>query len=1366
MRVFAFFFLTVLVFFGQLNSFGQAPSYVFNQLSIKNGLSDGTVRAITEDQRGFMWFGTEDGLNKYDGYTFTVYKPEPKDTFSISSKFIKCFFNDSKGNLWIGTKHGINLYDNALDQFYNFNSNLYPALKHIEEEIEVIHEDKQGNFWILTSTKGLYKITSLAKAPQRFSPPFTPTGYSMLREDPMGNFYISTYEGLIKFNTANSQFEDLRSIYGYTYIRDIHIDASKNLWLATFEGLKYVDLSTKTLKHYSHNPSDKNSIHGNNTIRMIPDQGKLFIAIDGSGLDLFDPVSENLYHYTKETGSQLSSNNITSIYKDSKGTLWVGTFMNGINFSNTTTNFFVSVKNNSSSGHSVKSGVVTNFLKDSKGTFWISTDGGGLYFKKKGAEHFVNYNQESHPFTLRSNAVICLLEDREKNIWVSTYSGGLTRIAPDGKAKIFQHDPKDPSSLGWDKINALVEYQDEIWVSTYGRGISVYNKKTGKFRQYKHHPSDLSSLPSDWSYWFLKDSRGILWIATHEGLCNYIPEKDRFKTYRFNKQRNAADKNYVFDIYEDSNKNLWIGTNGSGLLLFDRDKESFKAYTTSDGLSADVIKTILEDNHQQLWLATNNGLTKFSLDSRKAVTYTADDGLASESFSFNSKYKDEEGKIYFGTNDGYLIIDPSLAKEASVFPLVVLTEFRIFNVPISPRSDSSLLKTHITEAKEITLPYDQNSLSFEFAALNFSIPKHNYYSYKLEGFDKDWNYTGKKREAKYTNLNPGKYIFKVRASNNEKIWNEESSSFTIVITPPFWQTWWFKLLGFTAIFALVIAFIYLRTQRIRQRNKWLKDQVRERTMELQEANIALTEEAATVLKQRKELLDHKYILEKNNEKLEEYNEFQQKLIGIIVHDIRGPLQRFSSLLRVMDESSKDFVMEKLKENASVLSLLATDLLNWVSFQSSKSEIEKNEFTWMEVWEKASKEIELFREEKKIAVSVTHHKAGERVYGVVPIALASMRNIMSNAIKFSETGGMIEVETGIVKGNYSAIRITDFGNGFDADEVNKLIGGEGFNGMKSTSIKDGAGLGMTICNDMMKRCDGYIEAASLPGSGATLFIYLPISGQAAEEKKSVLEKESIELSEERLKLVKYKKVLLVDDDDELRWALVKHLGKYLSIHEVRSGEEALEWLKDNTPDLALLDIRMSGISGIEVCRKIKQSKDTAHVPCLVISGETGENTRKEVFRAGADSFLPKPLHSDEILLQIIAYFENQEKLFQRFFTEDLPVDSLSQNEFNKEFLQRVVDLIESNLNSPGLTVEFLAREMGLSKSTLYRNLISLTGQSANSFVKNIRMRRSLLLLKEGKLNISEVSSEMGFNSPSYFTTTFKKHFGFSPNKLKH
>ena len=444
-------------------------------------------------------------------------------------------------------------------------------------------------------------------------------------------------------------------------------------------------------------------------------------------------------------------------------------------------------------------------------------------------------------------------------------------------------------------------------------------------------------------------------------------------------------------------------------------------------------------------------------------------------------------------------------------------------------------------------------------------------------------------------------------------------------------------------------------------------------------------------------------------------------------------------------------------------------MGWVSLQSKKGELELTTFKWIEVLEKALQEVEPIREEKKISFSISI-SSPTMILGILPIVRSALRNILSNALRFSEPGSMIEIEELTSKNGITGLRITDFGKGFDPIEVNRLIQGEAFNGLKEQSLKDGTGLGMAICFDMLKRIGGTIQADSLPGSGATFYIYMPTGNANTKQneidstKNSVIE-ENQNLLASKTAILKGKKILLVDDDDELRWLVIKSLSNYIEIEEVRNAEEAQEWLKHNTPDIALLDIKMPGISGLELCRKIKSSTSTAHVPCMIISGEQGEQTRIEAFEAGADSFISKPFKPEELCLQIIAYFENYAKNIRRFFYEESSIDQLTQNTINKEFLSELILHIEINLNSDALNVDFLAKKLGLSRSSLYRRLKSLTGQTVNDFIKNIRLRKSFILLKEGTLNTSEVAHETGFTSASYFAASFKKHFGYSPTELK-
>lgn len=1339
---------------------GQSPSMVFHQLSIEDGLSEGTVRTIIQDSRGFMWFGTEDGLNKYDGYTFTAYKNNPHDQYSITSNNIKCLYNDTKGRLWVGTRYGVSLYDPLLDKFYNFNSDKYPALKSLKGDVENILQDSEGKYWVLTSTHGLYSFSSLAEQAKQYrknTDDGTEAFFCMdLNEE--GDLWIGTFDGLIKFDTEEEKFIDYRNKYGRNYqIRDVCVKENW-LWLATIEGLKGINLKTKELKAYKHDPKDENTVHGNNTIRLLPEGDSLFIAIDGDGLDVFVPEKEKFYHYTKESGAQLSSNNITAIYKDGKGTLWLGTFLNGINFSNDATNFFVMVRHNKSYTNSLKGGVVTSFLKDSRGDFWVATDGGGLYVKRNNTNKFNNFRAEEESSPITSDAVISLLEDQQNNIWVTTYTGGLTKISPDGKYTVYYHNPQDSNSVGFDKLKALVEYEEQIWVSTYGMGLSVFDKKTGNFHHYRHDPGVPSSIPSDWSYWFFVDSENVLWIATFEGLCKFLPQSNTFKTYRFNPTGNAVDQNYIFDIFEDSKGQLWLGTNGGGLVCFDREKETFVSYTIAEGLSDNAVRTVIEDDDENLWLATNNGVSQFNLKTKEIEAYTINDGLPPCSFFFNSKYKDSQGKMYFGTNEGYLIITPSLAGDEVEFPAVALTEISIFNVPLSPDS-SRYLGKHITEAKKITLPYDQNTLSFEFAALNFNVPRHNFYAYQLEGFDKGWSYIGKKRTAKYTNLNPGAYVFKVKATNDEKLWGDVATSFTVIIYPPFWATWWFR--GMVVVFLIggVVLFFYWRTRAIRKRNEWLQDEVKERTQALEATNeeLSITNEdlslkSAQILKQQKELLNRKQDLEENLSKLNELTATQQTVMSVLAHDLRGPMQSITVLTEQLKQDHPEKATEMTHLAATRLLGMVEELLDWCVWSMTDSKPDIKALNALTITEKVMAENKSMADTRGVKVHLKNSDV-KNIQGNERILSTTLRNILSNAIKYSEKGGDVEISINERNGK-CCISIRDEGIGMNSEQIEALLDTTKFREKQS-----GAGIGMALSIDLLKKIEATIQIDSVSGKGTEMKLLLPFTDQVAQ---SITVEE---VSGSEIKPYKGKKILLVDDDHDLRWGLMNALSETFELQEASTAEKALEILKDWQPDMCVLDIKLPGMNGIELCKRIKNDRHISHIGCIMLTGEQGTEINQAAFEAGAESYLNKPVNLKVLTARIAGYFKNKTTYLQDYVLgqkNELVVEAPKQDQ---EFMLALTTCIEEHMGETSMGAELICEELAMSRTGLYRKVRALTGQTVNDMIRIVRLRKAMKLLKEGKLNISQIALEVGFNSLSYFTTSFKKHFGISPSEVK-
>ncbi|WP_299251341.1 sensor histidine kinase [uncultured Cytophaga sp.] len=960
-------------------------------------------------------------------------------------------------------------------------------------------EDSKGVIWVAINGEGLFRIDSFDKKPIRyqFSDKIIKNRFKFITEDKENNLWVGTEDGLLYFNIKDQTFKDCRKEFGSGYeINRMYLDANHILWLATTHGLRKISIDTKESTKYFHDIDNPQSINGNNICAIIPMGDHLLIGIDGNGLDEFIIKNETFTHHTFENGSNLSSNNVTEVYQDSKNTLWIGTFLNGINFSNSITNFFVSVENNPGSKSQISNGIVSSILKDKKGNVWVSTDGGGLYLKEKGSSVYQKFTSDDINPIINSNAVIRIFEDSRGTIWIATYGGGATAYKSRTDFTIYQHIDSDPNSIIGNKIKGVGEYNNEIWLSTYGMGLSIFNLTSQKFRHYKNNPTDTNSIHTNWINVFKRDSKNRFWLGTNKGICEYIPETNQFKKYIFEKSINS-DINFVFDILEDKKGNLWVATQGGGLILFDINTQKHISYSIENGLSDNSVKAIIEDNIGNIWLTNKNSITKFNVEKRLATHYGIDDGLPIKSFYPNSTFKDAQGKIYFGTNDGYLIIDPNLSNASSSFPKVILTDFRIFNLQITPTLKNTPLPIAIEEAKEIELDYNQNTLSFSFAALNFIIPKQNHYAYMLEGFDKIWTFTDNQRIAKYTNLDPGVYIFKVKASNNKNIWDDAvTTEFKITIRPPFWKTWWFNVIILLSVIILIYAFISIRIKSIKNRNEWLNKLVIDRTKELENTNSILTEQKTKVefqsiqiLNQQKELLVKKNVLEENVKQLAASNEFQKRLISIIGHDIRGPLHQFSMLFKYMDSDSAEWALEKMKEMSTSISLLATNLLDWATLKEDENKLSTTTFSWKSVVDKSHRELETEYLAKKITVQIAVSD-DEIIIGVPPITLAAIRNILSNSIRFSKEAGIIEICSDIVDDTYTRLRITDFGEGFDVDEVNKMIQGEAFKGMKESSLTGGAGLGMAICNDMLKRTGGWIEAAHIEGSGATFYIYTP------------------------------------------------------------------------------------------------------------------------------------------------------------------------------------------------------------------------------------------------------------------------------------
>jgi len=837
--------------------YAQRNRIRFNHITIEQGLSHNSVYSIFQDSKGFMWFGTLVGLNKYDGYKFTVYTHDPDNPASLSHNAVMAIYEDRSGVLWIGTHAGgLNRFDRDTEQFIHYQHD--PADPHSlgHNRVLSIYEDRSGTLWICTEGGGLNRFDRDTEQFIRYQhDPNDPKSLSgnnvtSFYEDQSGELWIGTHDGgLNRFDRDTGQFiryqhdpADLQSLSS-NWVDSFYEDPSGTLWVGNVGGLDRFDRDTGRFIHYRHDPADPHSLSENKIARMYEDHsGNLWIGTPGQGLNRFDRDAGQFirYQYDPNDPQSLNDNRIRSMYRDRSGVLWIGTKTGGLNTYDRVAEQFLHYRHNRDDPQSLSHDVIYAIHEDRLGDFWIGTQGGGLNKLDRDTGQFVHYQYDpDKPQSLSDNDIRAIYEDRSGVLWIGTHDGGLNRFNRKTEQFIhYQYDPDDPQSLGSKDVSAIGEdHIGYLWVG--GDGLDRFDRETQQFRHYRHDPDDPQSLSHNGVTCIYEDQFGVLWIGTSYGLNKFDSRSSWGETEQFHQYYHNPDDpqslsgNHVRAIYEDGSGTLWVGT-AEGLNKFDRANEIFTHYREKDGLPNDVIYGILEDDQGNLWLSTNQGISKFNSRTKTFKNYDVSDGLQGNEFNTNAYYKTRDGMMLFGGFNGFNAFYPERITDNPYIPPVVLTNFYLFNKLIRPGGDS-LLQKPISETETLTLSYKDFIVSFEFAALSYVAPEKNQYAYIMEGFEKEWNYTDSTRRfVTYTNLDPGRYVFRVKAANNDGVWNEAGNSIIITITPPFWETWWFRGLMLVCLVGIVFAAHRMRVRTLESRKRQLERQVTERTQELQQ----------------------------------------------------------------------------------------------------------------------------------------------------------------------------------------------------------------------------------------------------------------------------------------------------------------------------------------------------------------------------------------------------------------------------------------------------------------------------------------------------------------------------------------------------
>jgi len=905
--------------------FPQAYEFEFDRISIEKGLSQSSIFAIIQDENGFLWFGTQDGLNKFDGYEFRVFKHHPTDSFSLSDNWVTSLYEDHLGKIWVGTSGGgVNKFDPIEEKFHHYTYKKNDPTHQEHNQIQSILEDNEHNLWIGTNGGGLSILNrQTGKFINYQNDEKNPTSISdndilSLLEDRHGNLWIGTADGglclLKKENKREGLFQRFvhdpmdRVSVSSNRVLSLLEDSSGKIWVGTDMGLNLYDPVNNQFYRFKNNPKNDFSL-SNNVIYSIYEDGNhtLWIATD-YGLNFYDQSNDRFWHINHDPSNpnSLSNDLIRTIYKDGSGTIWVGTYGGGLNRYDWRSRKFHHFRHIAGNRNTINDNNVWSILVSRSGHLWIGTNKGVNKINRSRQKIQVFRHNPFDPYSLSDNIVRVIYEDNKGDIWFGTNKGGLNKYNPlQRKFQRFLHDSADSTSISNNTIRAI--YEDKmgmLWIGTWG-GLNLYVAEKDSFIHFLHDPLNPASISDDRVRCLLEDRDSTLWIGTYNGLNIFNRKTGEFKHYIHNPSDSTSlSHDRVLALLQDKKENLWIATYGGGLNKFDPITQSFKVYTVKDGLANDAVYGILEDENGYLWLSTNKGISRFNPETETFRNFDVSDGLQSDEFNGGAFAKSPHGELFFGGINGYNAFFPDKIIENKYIPPVVLTSFKLFDKVA--RLDSS-----ISNIEKVHLSYLDNFFAFEFAALDYSSPENNQYTYKLEGFDRDWIRCGNRRYANYTNLDGGEYIFKVKGSNSDGVWNEEAASVKIVIEPPIWDELWFRVGSVILILSIIYGIYYYRVRKVEQQRSYLKDQVAERTWEINQRNkqlIISKKETDNILNNIEEgifLINNKFEIESQYsaalEKIfEEERLARKKFLDLIenkvTHKMHGSITEFVELM--------------------------------------------------------------------------------------------------------------------------------------------------------------------------------------------------------------------------------------------------------------------------------------------------------------------------------------------------------------------------------------------------------------------------------------------------------------------------------------
>ncbi len=1353
-----------------------AQTVSFNHLDVEDGLSQNSVLCIAQDSNGFMWYGTSHGLNKYDSRRFTVYKNNPGQVGSISNNYIVSLLCDSKKTLWVGTLEGLNRYDPEKDRFENIPINV-SNFNEANNRIYCIYEDKKGRLWVGTA-QGLNLLTDRKKG--IFIPFHLPVagknveGLSVhsIFEDHEGVLWVGTAQGLIKIRPRGTGFESNILQHDKTsptslsddQVISITEDKQNNIWVGTRNGgLNLYNASNNQFLHFLHADKDKGSLI-NNHIRtlLVANDDNLWVGTQ-EGLSVLNTVSRKIISYTNDPWNKnsLSQNSIYCMYKDNAATIWVGTFFGGINSCISYSSQFT-IYSNKSPVSRLSNNVISSVVEDERMNLWIGTEGGGLdYFDRATGQVTYYQNNPQNPLSIGSNLVKVIYKDKQGNIWAGTHGGGLNLFnSKEKKFTRYLYKENDPATSGSEIACLLEDSKGSFWVGTQ-HGLKVFKKKVPLLEADHVNSTAVNGLANKSILSLLEDSRGNIWISTLSGL--FILKGGLLQAVPDLARTGSNQPNYFNCLFEDNKQHIWAGSYYNGLFKYDKEGHVLAVYKEKDGLADNNVLGILQDEATgNLWISTGNGLVKFDPKIELFKLFTEMDGLSGNVFNNNSYCRTKKGEMFFGGYNGLTSFFPNQVQENTAVPPVALTAFRLFNKTVGIQDEHKILSEDINFTKAIHLKYNQNVFALDFAVLNYIKSAKNRYAYKLERFDKDWNYTGTPSAA-YTNVPPGEYTFFAKGTNNDGVWSSPSI-ITISISPPFWRTWWAYCI-YVSLMAVLVFFIarffFLRA-----------------------------------------------LLKRNNE----LTQLKLNFFTNISHEIRthlsliiGPTEKL--LLANKEDAHDKQQLQTIKNNSESLLQLVNELMDFRKAETGHLSLRVSNWDVVPFVHSVYDSFHDISVSRNIQADFIASSDNIEVWFDKEQLEKVLYNLISNAFKFTQDGGYVSVSIE-EKTTAVEINVTDNGKGISKENIEKLFDNyfqEDDHGSQNTGYGIGLALSKSIV-EMHKGSIGITSKTGTPGKeNTTCFSIVLLKGnshfnedqvaqhtkingqpppaQTGPPEQAVLFNTANQQNDEAPSS-KYS-ILIVEDNIAIRSFIKDALYTQYNILESNNGQEGFDCAVEAIPDLIISDVMMPVMDGLVFCSKIKLDTRTSHIPIILLTAKTAVSHHIDGLQTGADIYLTKPFSIQVLGLQVQNLLEARKRLWAQFQKNysSVPVitngapgsDGTTEGNdaatapallhpLDEAFLSSTIQIVEAHLEDPEFGIAMLSKKSAMSQPVLFKKIKAITGMSANDFVKSLRLKKAAQLLQENRYTVYEIAYMVGYENSKYFSREFKKQFGKTPSEF--